>query len=62
MRHALVLNKKIRILVTADTAEEAVRKALQAEEEGEHLVQWIDSPPRVETVKAEPSQQLSRDS
>jgi hypothetical protein len=44
----VILSKQIRLRVRAESEHDAVAKVLQREDEGEHLVQWVDAVARVE--------------
>jgi hypothetical protein len=39
----VILSKQIRLRVRAESEHDAVAKVLQREDEGEHLVQWVDA-------------------
>lgn len=53
MKYVLVLSKRIKLVIEAETEADAVHKALLQEESGEHVIQWVDCPAMVEVETKE---------
>lgn len=53
MKHVVMLSKQIRLVIEAETDADAVRKALQQDDDMRHVVQWVDCPAMAEVLGQE---------